>query len=251
MSKLLRLLLILTCLQGTLALADQDYVSLNGGFYITYPDDWKQVDYAMVDYLLQQSGASAETFDYEVVLAEDKPGLFHRYQYLIITLEPDSLPAQEMKDSALDETAEGIEGTRSERSLVDDLGSVGPDEVVIDRSQNLLAYRTELGAGTDEARWHLYVLKAYDSGLVNFLFYCPDSVYAEAVGQYQNIVHSFSTEDVEAHLASEQVTLADPDRITGDTEGLSTGAWTAIFASAGILILVLAARAVGRRRRTQ
>jgi hypothetical protein len=86
---------------------------------------------------------------------------------------------------------------------------------------------------------------------VNFLFYCPDSVYAEAVVQYQRMVQSFSTEDVEAHLASEEVTLADPDRITGDTEGLSTGAWTAIFGAAGILILVLALRAVGRKRSTQ
>ena len=62
----IHILFALACLVALLpgSSTAENYVSLNGEFYITYPEGWYQVDYNTVDYYLFNEEANRESFRY-------------------------------------------------------------------------------------------------------------------------------------------------------------------------------------------
>ena len=196
--------------------AVQTYVSLNGGFYVEYPDDWYQVDYLTFEAYLVETGADVSTFDYEAVFAQDKPGMFDRHAYLILAIDTIGALNLQQRDSVLDEMNElfdeDIQYTPSESSIA----SLKTGAPIYDRESQTVKILNDIVDRGQVVKKNVYAMKFYDKGIAHFYFYAPDSIYTEVQPTFQNIVSSFSTENIRAKLDQEEVQLADPDRIAED-----------------------------------
>lgn len=206
------------------AQADSTYVSLRGGFYFDYPDDWAQVDYLTVDYYLRALGADSSAFDYDAVFAAKKPGgRFHDHEYMILTVEPVGTLTRRQRDS-----------------IVAELADVNPQW---NKQTNVV---TVVNDDPASPKTTMLTMKFYDKGLAQFYFFAPDSTFGAYRPVFDEMVASFSTENVSAMLPKEEVKLADPDRIaTGDEEasedesGESNLIWYATLAVIIILMIVI------------
>ncbi|MEW5994010.1 MAG: hypothetical protein AB1744_06400, partial [Candidatus Zixiibacteriota bacterium] len=63
------------------------YVSLKGEFYITYPDEWAEVDYRVVDIFLAQGRSDSALPIYETVIAPKSAPHFFSEDYCILTVD--------------------------------------------------------------------------------------------------------------------------------------------------------------------
>ena len=64
-----------------------NYVSFDGKFFITYPDNWRQIEYNVVDAYLLRFGASQSSLQYEAVFAPGVSDPFFKGSYLILNVD--------------------------------------------------------------------------------------------------------------------------------------------------------------------
>ena len=232
-SRLFVLALLFLLLLGTAAQA-APYVSLRGEFSIDLPDDWAQVDYLTVDYFLRAIGADSAAYNYEAVFATNKPGQFHDNEYVILTLEP-----------------VGTLSRRAQDSVVADLGVASPKW---NRETGLVTVASD---DPTSPKSSLFALKFYDKGIAQFFFFTPDSTFARYRPAMDQILASFSTENIETKLPREEVKLADPKKVedaarSGAGDGASDRSLFPFgIAGGGIVVIIILLTVVRKRRRSR
>lgn len=197
------------------------YVSLNGQFYITYPDNWEQIDFNTVDLFLSRSNAEPYMFEYDAVLAPSASSPFFAGDYLILTVEKCGELSPTQVDSVLEifgnTFTSGITYVTSE-NLTADLESDVPR---YDRGRKVVSVLNDIFQGQEAVKKNLVMMKFYDQGIATFYFYSADSMFETSRQIFEDMVASFSTENLEAMLPREEVKVAD---IETDAEGnLKTG----------------------------
>lgn len=187
----------------------RNYVSLNGGFFVTYPDDWEQLDYVTVDAFLARRGVEAEMFEYDAVLAPSASSPFFAGDYVIITVDTVGELTEHQIDSVLsqmrDDFGAGITFQETDEFMVD----ITPDKPCYDKTTKTFAVLNEIQHGEDVTKQNLVMMKFYEKGIVSFFFYSPDSLFKTSTQTFQDIVTSFNTENIEAALPSEELKVAD------------------------------------------
>ncbi|MBD3403197.1 hypothetical protein GF420_09905 [candidate division GN15 bacterium] len=214
------------------------YVSLNGGFYVDYPNSWRQVDYETVDFFLSQAGANPEAYNYEAVLAASDSGAFYEQEYVILRIDTVGELTRRQMDSTAADLADVYDEQIAFASLGETLDDLRAGRPVLDRDKRLFVRLSEL-EGTDGGQQRdLYMVKFYERGLAHFYCFAPDSTFEQVRSDFYNIARSLSTEDIASRLPKERVRLADPERVTKspDENKWPLGGW---LAAIGVVIVVI------------
>ena len=238
-------LLLLTIVVAASGAAEtQTYVSLKGGFYIEYPDDWAQVDYWLVDAYLLRNKMDTAVLDYEAAFAfKDAPHFFSG-DYLILTVDT----VGELKDWQIDSVL--IELVRSFGKRVrhsptaDFLANLEPNLPNYDTLTKTVTILNETSE-QQVLKKSLLMMKFYERGVATFYFYSPDSLFETSKSLFEQIVASLSTENVEDALPKEQLKVADledPEGVNEDDNKKSKKIYLYVGAALVLLIVVLIRR---------
>lgn len=238
-------MLLLTIVAAASGTAEtQTYVSLKGGFYITYPDDWAQVDYWLVDAYLLRNRMDTAVLDYEAAFAfKDAPHFFSG-NYLILTVDT----VGELKDWEIDSVL--IELVRSfgrrvrHSPTADFLANLEPNLPNYDTLAKTVTILNETSE-QQVLKKSLLMMKFYERGIATFYFYSPDSLFETSKSLFEQIVASLSTENVEDALPKEQLKVADLEDAEGvheDENKKSKKIYLYIGAALVLLIVVLIRR---------
>lgn len=239
------ILLIIVALAMTVS--GEPYVSLNGNFYIMLPDDWEQVDYNTVDMFMQRRGVSEEGMRYEAVFAAKENSPFFAGNYLILTIDTVGNLNDDQIDSAL-KTLQGVFQEEVEYYPVGDLlANLKSNTPYYDTALKLAVVLNEVTQKAESFRKNLLFYKFYESGIAKFYFYSPDSLLEQSQPIFEQVVASFSTEDIESKFASDTLEITEVDGSTSEGSkfaqyGLPVAAMVAIF---------IAIMAVRKRRRSR
>lgn len=223
------------------------FVSFNGKFYFEFPDSWHQVDYRTVDYFLSQSAGEWQEADYEAAFAPLDVPRFYSREYLFLTVDTIGKPTPEQIDSVAASLAETFETTVRRGSVSDFIADLKLGEPVYDESARTMFVLSDIEEETETGPYikkNLLVLRLYDKGVANFYFFAPDSLYRQVAPQFQQIVTSFSAENIDMAVPRESVkvgNVSDQDKARGAT-------W--LFWAPIAIIVVAMLMLFMRRRRT-
>ena len=239
-------LLLLTIVVASSGAAEtQTYVSLKGGFYIEYPDDWAQVDYWLVDAYLLRNKMDTAVLDYEAAFAfKDAPHFFSS-DYLILTVDTVGELKEWQIDSVLIELVRSF-GRRVRHSpTADYLANPEPNLPNYDTLTKTVTILNEVAERQQVLKKNLLMIKFYERGIATFYFYSPDSLFETSKSLFEQIVTSFSTENVEDALPKEQLKVADLEDAEGvneDDNKKSKKIYLYIGAALVLLIVILIRR---------
>lgn len=232
------------CLSGSVAAAGP-FVSFNGKFHFTYPDTWAQIDYQTAEYYLTR-GNPDDDVEFEGVFSERETFVLFQDQYLILTVDTVGELSPQQIDSVLNDLTAEFDRPVKECSSEEFMTAPNRDSILFDRANYLVAIESEVAGDDSGPRISLLVMKFYSHGVANFYYYVPVFEYMTALPVFKTMVNSFSDQDLEAAMSSDEpVKVADLDR-KGDSGKLI---W--MFAGfAAILIIILATRIRSRRRKS-
>ena len=240
MLKMMRLIALaaLACMLIAAEGVAKTYVSLNGNFYINYPEEWEQIDFVTVDAFLQRGSADESLYNYDAVLAPSSSSPFFATEYLIVTLEM----VGQLSDSQVDSVLREFQGDYS-RSIVSQpfdtmLTRITTSRPSFDSVLMTLSILSDIYQSQNELKKNLTVMKFYDKGIATFYFYSPDTMFDSSKKTFSDIVHSFGTENVKAALPKEAVKVAD---IKTDEQGnlRESGSKMTLYLSIGVLALLI------------
>jgi hypothetical protein len=243
--RLILLALLLPVSFGADSASAETFVSSQGEFYFVYPEDWNQIDYNTVDYYLSVSAADSQAFDYEAAFAPDSSRPFHSGNYLILTFDEVGRLTDRQIDSVVNELSRSFDGNVSYLPTDDFLADLSSESVNYDRTKKLVSVLSNVFNQGEVARKNLWIMRFCEKGIANFYFYSPVSSFRQSKAQFETILNSFSTENIEAAMPQETLKLADIE--TDDDDSGITGVALIILAA----IIVLLAVVIGMRRKTR
>lgn len=241
---------LLGCLMILGAAADssaRSYVSLRGGFFIEYPDEWWQVDYQTVDYYLNRLQADPDTYDYDAVFSARKIAPFYEYEYLILTVDTSGEMSRRERDSVVADLADLFGEHVEYRSVSEFFEQLEVDHPVYDRDRQVFVRLTDVSEEQQGGKLHLYCLRFFDRGTAHFYFFAPDSTFEHYRPQFHNILMSFSTDDVSSKVPKESASLADAKKLRKSDEG-SGASGTKIAIPIAVFIVIVIVIAARRKR---
>jgi LPXTG-motif cell wall-anchored protein len=241
---LIRVVLLVAILATTVPAQDQTYVSLKGEFHITYPQEWAQVDYWLVDAFLRSSDTARIAFDYDAVFAvKDAPQFFSR-EYLILSVDT----VGELREWQIDSVLIDLVGTFGNRVRHQDLAEFLSDPELevpcYDTLMQTVAIISDIVDEQQVMKKNLLLMKFYERGIATFYCYAPDSIFQESQIRFLQIVASFSTENIENAFPREQVRIADLE--DNEDEGKKSNT---IFLFAGVAVVLILLALLRRRRK--
>jgi hypothetical protein len=234
-----RLVVVLPLILGifvTLAVA-KTFVSFKGGFYFDYPEDWDQVPYLTADLFLSRSAQDQAALNYEAVFAPKSSSPFFATDYLILAVDT----VEWLYDYQIDSVVEEMEKTFGEDMKYfpswdqpTDLKSNSP---VYDKSNRILTVTSDIVSGDRIVKKNLMVKKFYDKGIANFYFYSPDTLFEKSKVVFQEMVNSFSVENVAQAVPKEEGKVGG-----GESDELSFRKMLVPIGAALIILIVLLVR---------
>jgi hypothetical protein len=237
-------MLAMMLLVMTASVMATNYVSYAGKFYLTYPDDWVQMDYVTVDGFLQQSGAVDRTlFDYEVVLAHKDNSPFFDGPYLLLKLDTSRVYTREMIDSVANELAAEYRTSRAEIPFDEFWDRMAFKVPYVDHERGITVIKLAMGPPREGQKYNVIAVKYYEHGAANFFFYAPRDQFNDNLETFRAIFTSMSTDNWERAAASEPVRVADIDTTVKPDRADSADSRTTLWVLVGIaLILVVIIR---------
>jgi hypothetical protein len=229
-----------------------NFVSLNGKFYITYPDNWHQVDFTTVDYYLSQSQPTGQTYQYEGVFAEKTGRPFYAGNYVLVTIDTVGNLTAKQRDSVISQLAASMGSTSATQPFDEFLKSGKTDIPCYDPATGMLGVLNDIRQGGQAARKGLLVLKFYNRGVVDFYFYSPDSLYEAAKPIFRQILASFSTDNLQAAAPKEPVKIADAEKLKSEPPAAerSKSSYVIFLAVLVVLFVVVVVVRKGRSKNT-
>ncbi len=242
-------LLLIPCLG-----AAKDYVSFDGGFYVTVPDSWSQIDYGTVDAYLLRNRAQGSSLQYEAVFAPAVSDPFFAGEYLFLNVDTvGELSASDI-DSVLSELQEVFGAGIKYAPVGQELTDLKSNSPVYDADKKTVTILNDVVQYDQPLKKNLMVMKFYRRGIASFYFYSPDSTYERSKSVFMSIVESFSTENLEAAVAQEDLKVVDVEGRdievhddTGTTGGNRRSLTLLFVVVAAALVIVVAVR---RRKKT-
>jgi hypothetical protein len=221
----------------------ESYISLKGKFYISYPDEWAEVDYRLVDAFLYRSRPDTTIPEYDAVFARKTARDFFSEDYCILTVDTIGNLTNAQIDSVLVIYAGSFDAQLKQKPFPKSVDEPENNVFFFDilkRTAVLYRVMTELGSDT---RVHLLVLQFYERGIASFYFYSQESQFNTTKDIFKNVVNSFATENISERLPKETLKVANLK--TDKNEGKENSNLTLylILAVAALLVIF----AVGRR----
>ena len=202
---------VLLLMIGSSVVLAENYVSWAGGFYISMPDDWEQIDYQTVDIFLISNQAGRDVLDYDAVFAPSSSILFFTGNYLILTIDTVGELSQTQTDSILNQMSKTFGRDIKYYPVADFLSDMKSDAPNYDADKKLITVVSDIVTQGQVTNRLMHMTKLYEKGLAAFYFYSPDSLFDQSKHLFKDIVQSFSTEDIEAAAGHQEVRVADID----------------------------------------
>jgi hypothetical protein len=236
---------VLSLMIGSSAVLAENYVSWAGGFYISMPDDWEQIDYQTVDVFLISNQAGRDVLDYDAVFAPSSSIPFFTGNYLILTLDTVGELTRTQIDSVLNHMSKTFGRDVKYYPVADFLSDMKSNAPNYDADTRLITVLSDIVAQGKVTKKLMHMTKFYERGLATFYFYSPDSLFDQSKHLFKDIVQSFSTEDIEAAAGHQEVRVADIDseeatEDNGDEDSLPIVTYIAPIVV--IMIIIFAAR---------
>lgn len=237
-------ILVLVLLITSAAVQAKPYVSLAGEFYVNLPDDWEQIDFNTVDMFLARNNVSEKQFGYDAVLAPSTNSPFFDGNYLLIRLDTvGELSAKDL-DTLLQSLAYSFNQRMRYFPIGDYLTDISTNHPNYDKANRLITMYSEVTERGKAFKKSLLMKKIYHRGVASFYFYSNDSLFDSSLVTFQNIIESFSTENIEAQLPTENIVVVETKKIEKPDDGDSS--MLAIYVALGVVLII-----VIRKRRSK
>jgi len=228
----------------------ENYVSWAGGFYITLPDDWTQIDYQTVDAFLLSNQAGRDVLNYDAVFAPKESRPFFVGDYLILTVDTMGELSSRQIDSVLGVMSSTFGQDVKYFPVADFLSDMKSNSPSYDADRKLVTVVSDIVYHDQVTKKLLYMAKFYERGMANFYFYSPDSLFDQSKSLFRGIVETFSTKDIEAAAGKQEVKVADikPEDVSKEKSD-NNKIPAVIYAIPGVLIILIIILAVRKKRR--
>jgi hypothetical protein len=242
----------LALLIGALPAAAVNYVSFGGGFYITLPDDWTQVDHNLVNAYLTRNKARATSLQYEAAFAPRASEPFFAGDYFFLSVDTIGELTGKRLDSVLAEMQSVFGAWIKYAPGGNTATELKANSPVYDPDRGTVTVVNDVSHPGQSPRKNLLIMKFYERGIASFYFYSPDSLFEQSKNTFLKIVESFSTENVEAALPREQLKVADVSQRKTEapaSEGRPEGGSTVIWLGVAVVMVMALVTLMRRRRR--
>lgn len=217
----LTLVVIFLIAAGSGTLQAENFVSWDGGYYFSYPDHWKKIDYRTVDAFLLNQSDNREILNYEVVLADTISRPFSSGEYMIVTHTASGNDKQQIVDSLLENYRGSFRTGVRHATLTDFMKNRPRDIPYWDKNLAVMAVASNIKRDGKIIKGNLVLTKVYQGGLVEFYLYAPDSVFEATIDLSKALMESFSTENLDAAAPKEDVKVAnlpEPSKASDDDD---------------------------------
>lgn len=232
--------------------AGEAYVSWIGEFYVEFPDHWRQVDVSMVDAFLLQTSGSRDVLDYEAVYSDTSAAHFFSGEYCVISVDTIGHLTDAQIDSARWELEDSFDSGLKHASRAGRRSDIEAHKPAYNRDGKLITVVSDVLQDGRLVQHSLFVMKFYERGVAHFYFYAPAEEFADARPMFEQVVASFSTEDIEKVVPQQALKVADLEERSKNTGGQagegSVSRWIPYLAVL-VVLLVIVTR-LRRRRRT-
>lgn len=211
------------------------YVSFNGGFYIEYPQEWRQVEYLTADAFLSMRSVGQPVMKYEAVFAPKNSSPFFQNEYLILAIDTMDWLYEYREDSIVAEMKENFGKDIQYFPSWDKPGNVSSDAPIYDREKRVLSVVTDVTEDDKILKKNFFVRKFYDKGIANFYFFAPDSTFEQSLVTFRQIVNSFGTDNIEQKIPKETA------KIVSENGADRTINYKTMLLALGLGVLVVAA----------
>ncbi|MFH1688166.1 MAG: hypothetical protein ABIE70_11685 [bacterium] len=229
----------------------RNHVSWKGGFYISYPEAWRQIDYAKADAYLMINQAGDAILDYDAVFADTLHEAFYDGEYFVLTVDT----VGELNEPEIDSVMEDLFSTfNSELNyfpVAKLLANLRANSPSYDPELKVASVMNEIGIAGGTVKRSLVMLRFYEKGIATFFYYAPDSLFEDGLQTMQQVVASLSTENIEAAAPREEVKVTDaalPERSEyepGSGKSETSGS-IPVVVLIGVLVVIIT---VARRKR--
>ena len=209
------------------------YVSFKGGFYFEYPENWIQVDFNTADLFLSRSVTDLSSMEYEAIFALAESSPFFAGEYLILKLDTLEWLYEYKEDSIIEAVEADIGQKLLNTSVWDQLADTNSFISVYDKENKIIFIQSDITQGVQILKRSIFIKKMYDKGVAEFYFFAPLETFESSKEVFKNIVISFSTENVDQALPTEELKVAEFDDDTDDSRT------TMIALAAALLIIIV------------
>lgn len=206
-------ILIMGSVASAPAGAERTFVSLRGGFYVTYPDTWRKVQFNEVDMYLMANRADTSMYNYEAVLTAHDGYPFYRGSYMIITFDSLGQMSGKQIDSVLKSLGHIYGKGVKYYPVANFLTDMHSNEPTYDANHKLVSIVSDITEGQETMKKHLLMMKFFKNGIANFYCYSPDSLFDSMKTVFNKVALSLGTDDIDAAL--ERQTKVDMAPIGG------------------------------------
>ena len=230
----------------------ENYVNWGKKYYITIPDDWRQIERFNVENFLTLHDKDPKGIDFDIFLCPKDAEPFYSQAYVFISADQ-----LENSVSFADSIYAGM--GRDFDKLIDEMANVGPisrmksREPVYDKSTRTITQVSQLNAqGQDQVM--TLVMKFYDFGIATFYFYTTADKYESFKDKFKEIADSFSDKDLEKAADGQKPNIVDMSDInaqantpgatpaTGDSDSRRIFPWAIAISLATVIFIVIRKR---------
>lgn len=192
-----------------------NYINWGKKYYITIPDDWRQIDRFNVENFLRLHDKDPEQVDFDVFLCPAAAVPFYSQAYVFIS-------AEEVENSVSIADSIQVGMAREFDKLIDETARTGPisrvksGKPVYDKSTQTITQVSEVNAQGQNQIMTL-VMKFYDFGIATFYFYTTEDKYESFKEKFKEIADSFSDEDLEKASGGAKPKIVDVSDINSTT----------------------------------
>lgn len=223
----------------------ETYVSWKGGFRIDYPEHFERVDYATADAYLRAHRAGEAILDYEAVFADTSAHPFASGQYFVLTVDTMKEVTERVIDSALGELRRTFGENIKYFPVADLIANLHSTAPSYDTQKRLASVISDITQGDEILKKSLMLTKFYDQGIATFYFYSPTETFESGIDMMQEVVASFSTENLEQ---PEPVKVAEVDTSLGRPSGSGGSISTLVLIGAVVVAIVVVVLILRRKK---
>lgn len=222
-----------------------EYVSWKGGFHITVPEGWVQIDYYTADVFLASNQAGQEILDYEAVFADSTVIPFFAGQYFILTVDTIPGMTQQQVDSSLEVLRKVFNADFTYFPVADLMANLKSNSPSYDADQKLATVYSIIEQPGNVIRKSLLLVKFYENGIASFYFYSPDSLFEAGVEKMRQTVASLSTKNLDEAAQAGKPIVSDAKPAATSDRIKRTFPWAILIA---LFVVIIAARHRRRQR---
>jgi len=200
---------MLVILLGSISAIAGNFVSWKGGFHITIPDNFEQIDYRVVDSVLVTNRADRSVFNYEAVFADSSAEPFTAGEYFIINVDSTGELSKTRRDSVLDNLGDSFGRDVGYYPITEFVTNLSTNFPTYDRDLQMASVIAAVSQPDGSVKRNLMLMRFYEHGIATFYYYAPDSIFEAGVDRMREIVASMSTENLDAAVTHEKPKITE------------------------------------------